>query len=340
LLSTTVYLWGAQSEIGSSFPTSYIPTSGSTVTRAADVASITGSNFSSWYQQASGSFFLNAPLLKSSFANQVVVGSYSLAPLEGVQFWNGSGTAVRYRVYAKGSLEVDGSGSLYEGGKWMWVYQLNDCILFKNSTVALTDTLAAMPTAAIGLTIGSDGQKLISRLTYWPARLRDLALQYITSASGSASSTTYPYTFTIKGKDILALNGASNISTRDFVFIKGLSASAQSRITIASQNTASGVLFASTKLLDASPSSAGNFYISSESLNAQSLRINGIAAASLSSIPFSGSTALFPLTLSTLEMSNNFRFVPLFTSGVVNSPTIGVPMETSDFILYAKAGQN
>jgi hypothetical protein len=49
-----VYLWGAQLETGA-FPTSYIPTTTSTVTRTADNVSMVGENFSSWYNQSEGS---------------------------------------------------------------------------------------------------------------------------------------------------------------------------------------------------------------------------------------------------------------------------------------------
>lgn len=50
-----LYVWGAQLEAGS-FPTSYIPTTSAQATRAADVAQMTGTNFSSWYRQDEGTF--------------------------------------------------------------------------------------------------------------------------------------------------------------------------------------------------------------------------------------------------------------------------------------------
>jgi hypothetical protein len=54
-----VYIWGVQLEQGS-FPTSYIPTSGSTVTRQPDRAVITGTNFSNIYNSTEGTLYLEA----------------------------------------------------------------------------------------------------------------------------------------------------------------------------------------------------------------------------------------------------------------------------------------
>ena len=55
------YIWGAQLEQGA-FPTSYIPTSGSTVTRAADNAKITGTNFTDFYNQTEGTILTESRL--------------------------------------------------------------------------------------------------------------------------------------------------------------------------------------------------------------------------------------------------------------------------------------
>jgi hypothetical protein len=51
--SSGAYLWGAQIEAGA-FATSYIPTSGATVTRNADVVTMTGTNFSDWFNASEG----------------------------------------------------------------------------------------------------------------------------------------------------------------------------------------------------------------------------------------------------------------------------------------------
>ena len=59
---TQAYVWGCQCEEGD-FVTSYIPTFGSQVTRAADIVDITGTNFSSFYNSDSnqlGTMFVDA----------------------------------------------------------------------------------------------------------------------------------------------------------------------------------------------------------------------------------------------------------------------------------------
>ena len=58
---SSIYAWGAQLEAGS-FPTSYIPTVASQVTRSADSALMAGTNFSSWFNLAQGTFYSDATI--------------------------------------------------------------------------------------------------------------------------------------------------------------------------------------------------------------------------------------------------------------------------------------
>jgi hypothetical protein len=58
------WAWGAQNEVGS-FATSYIPTTTGSVVRSADVCSITGANFTSFYNNSEGT------LVSNSYSNGV-----------------------------------------------------------------------------------------------------------------------------------------------------------------------------------------------------------------------------------------------------------------------------
>lgn len=146
--------------------------------------------------------------------------------------------------------------------------------------------------------------------------------------------------FTIKGKEVLALNDVNSVSPRDFVFVKNTFYPVQPRLNAIAQNVTYGATLSNTLLLKQSPSSIGNYLVASGTLNAGQLKTNGVPSASLSSSPFSGSSALFPLSIATMEMSSNFRLASVFSSGTIASPTIAMPVETNDFYLYAKTGQN
>lgn len=332
-IGTSFYINGFQAETGL-LPSSHIPTFGTSVTRSADICNII------------------SPLTPSTVFGQFIatnqgiqgvasVNNNTVNELYDVGVTSGTATAL---VASSGITRAVAYGGTTTAGTTARVASSlgsNIVAISVNGSVSANYAFSGFPSTtqlSIGRTPGGSYlNSTLSRLALWTTALPPIALRTLSASGIGGALTTYQ---SISGKDIAALNEVYKTSTRDFVFLRGLTSAIQPRITTASQNTTSGVSFSNTRLLDVSPSSIGNFFIASGSLNAQNLRVNGITVGSLSSIPFSGSTALFPLTISTMEMSSNFRFVPLFTSGVVSSPTIGVPVETSDFILYGKAGQS
>jgi len=183
---TGFYVWGVQLEEGS-FPTSYIPTSGSTVTRAADVAEITGTNFSRWYNQSEGTVF--SEIRAKAPAGVYVAGTISdNTPNNRIYFgannsfncFVASGGVQQFRVdynpYVQG-VNVKHAASLAQ----------NDMSWCASGVVRGSVTTCLMPINVnrYYLNANETGAQIfsghISRLTYYPYRLGDTTLQEITS---------------------------------------------------------------------------------------------------------------------------------------------------------------
>ena len=177
-----ILLWGAQLEVGA-FPTSYIPTVAATVTRAADVASITGANFSSWYNQTEGTVFAEAI---SVATNTSVFSISDNSTNNRIQLETGSNTR-RFRITSSGSARYDNSVSYTFGtqGKTAGAYLTTSANHATNGTLGTNSTASPLPVVD-RIYIGSNAAGSlpnngpIRRICYWPVRLANTTLQQIT----------------------------------------------------------------------------------------------------------------------------------------------------------------
>jgi len=176
----TLDIWGAQLEAGD-FPTSYIPTSGSTVPRAADVASITGSNFSRWYNQGEGtiSFRVKSPTNPVQYPVVIDDSTNNNRHLFAIS------NSYQYQIRVSGSTEaqMDAGSVLSPFNSIAGGYKTNNTAVALNGSVNV-DNIASIPTCnrlSIYRYSGVTFNGHISRLTYYPYRLPDATLQEITS---------------------------------------------------------------------------------------------------------------------------------------------------------------
>jgi hypothetical protein len=173
-----LFAWGAQLEDGP-FATSYIPTVASQVTRTADVATITGANFSQWFNAAEGSFIAEitssggAPVQRAltaigaSAAEQIAIGA----------------DVTRVRT---GSVDI---GAFYIAtiltGKRAVAYASSQQAAANNGS-AVSTTNAGLPSGIATFYVGSSatGSQLngwVRSIQYYPTRLSNAQLQALTS---------------------------------------------------------------------------------------------------------------------------------------------------------------
>jgi hypothetical protein len=180
-----IYSWGAQLEAGA-FATSYIPTTTATVTRAADVASITGSNFSSWYNQAEGTVFADA---NSPTSGTQITFDDGTVNTNRVVLYYQSVTDPRLFVASAGATScIISAGTITSNSRALLVgaYKLNDFAVSVNGAAPVLDASGDAPTGVDRARLGrssADGAYLngcLRRLTYWPTRFASPTLQAIT----------------------------------------------------------------------------------------------------------------------------------------------------------------
>jgi hypothetical protein len=179
-------VWGRQLEAGA-FPTSYIPTTTTALTRAADVATMTGANFSNWYNQTEGTLFAAASVFNTTSNRGVFSASDGTANNELFHYVTGSASnlVTTGGVFQANSFLL----SVILGGvtfKDAFSYKVNDIQAAINGLLASADTSAIIPVAT-QLRLGARGEGSfplnghISRISYYPRRLTNSELQALTA---------------------------------------------------------------------------------------------------------------------------------------------------------------
>ena len=190
----SVYLWGAQLEVGS-FPTSYIPTTTASVTRSADSVANTGSNtvpFSSWYNSSAGTVYTDFNYYGSdnSFPrifdiNDTVSNSNMISLLQQTSTQQASYNIYSSSVYqgmSIGAPDLRGSRRKFAG-----TVALNNAAAVINGGALSTNTSLAMPISLVRMDIGNAhtgtrGACLhIRELRYYPIRVSNTSLQELTT---------------------------------------------------------------------------------------------------------------------------------------------------------------
>jgi surface protein len=206
--ATEVHLWGAQLEAGA-FPTSYIPTAGTSLSRAADVATVEGTDFSSWYNASEGTVY--AQYRSPTVATRGIVSLDDNTANEAIALQSFYSTGTQLVVTDGGTQQVNTAASIItDGAAYTGVagYKAGDFAIATAGDVAI-DVAGTIPTVdrmRIGVNQGGDYLNgHIARLAYWPVRKTNDVLDLIsdpvandsyqilvkTDNSGTSTSTQF-----------------------------------------------------------------------------------------------------------------------------------------------------
>lgn len=186
-LTVTGIVQYAQLEVGA-FVTSFIPTDGTTKTRNADVALMTGTNFSSWYNASEGSFVVWSSIPFSSGSGVFAVISDNTNSQRMLMNLSSSRNGCSFRVVNGGvdqaNIARTNPFTAGQQNKMVATYKLNSFATAFNGQVAGTDTSGTVPTVSqIGIGNSAVGTPSVffngyfQKILYYPQRLINAEVQ-------------------------------------------------------------------------------------------------------------------------------------------------------------------
>ena len=153
------------------------------------MASITGSNFSGWYNQTEGTVFADAKVTTvapaTSLTSVFALSDGTTSNRITVYKRANADTSTRLDVSTSGSsVAFINAGTFSVSNLIAASYRVNDFAISLNALTPGADTLGTLPTVS-RLNIGSYADLTfplngtLKRLTYWPTRLANTTLQAI-----------------------------------------------------------------------------------------------------------------------------------------------------------------
>ena len=185
-----IYIWGAQLE-ALAFPTSYIPTTSAQVTRASDNASMTGTNFSSWYNNAQGTVYVETS--RPTNVGQNTAYTISDGSTGNNIIWTTYNTSL-YETIIKnsGTTSADMFASITYLANFPYknavTYASNSFAVVLNGAAPLTDSSGLVPVSCSALYLGSTWVNSvylngwIKKFAYYPQALTSAQLQALTGS--------------------------------------------------------------------------------------------------------------------------------------------------------------
>jgi hypothetical protein len=174
-----VLMWNGTVEAGA-FLTSDIITGATTATRNADVATMTGTNFSDWWQATTGAAAARALPSTVSGTRPVIQFDDNTAD----NFITLRGNTTNPELYIKAATDqaqidagtISANTAYTLAGSW----NTDSCAAALNGAVAITDASATIPTVTQAR-LGSDGTNYLNghlqTVRYWPQRLINAEVQ-------------------------------------------------------------------------------------------------------------------------------------------------------------------